>query len=105
MSESRLNYLFQVYFNKTATARERDELMELLMHSENDERVKILLTDTWVQFSSQNKLFNNKRGDEMLANILQKEISKKNITGFKANGHRFKWKRLAAAGRIIDTIG
>ena len=56
MSQSRLSYLFKVYFNKTATPNERDELMELLMHDENDEQLKMLLTNTWQAFNSQQQL-------------------------------------------------
>jgi hypothetical protein len=74
MSESRLHYLFNVYFNKTATPKERDELMGLLLQSKNDEQVKMFLTVTWEQFNSQNKFFSDSQGDEILSAILQKEI-------------------------------
>ena len=71
MSESRLHYLFNAFFNKIATAKERDELMELLLQSKNDEQIKAFLTQSWQQYNSQNNLFSDSRGEEMLSNILQ----------------------------------
>jgi len=106
MSESRIQYLFNAYFNKTATAKERDEWMDLLAQSKNDAEVKTLLTETWSQFNSQNQLFSDKQGDEMLSNILQKEIPGTNTPDIELNknSHSFKWIRIAAAAVLIIAI-
>lgn len=99
MNKLRLTYLFRAYFNKTATSNERNELIELLGQSENDEQVKILLRETWQQFNSQSQLFTDSRGEEMLANILQKgRGSNPVVVAYK---HLFSWLRITAAAAIL----
>ena len=107
MSESRLHYLFNAYFNKIATAQERDELMELLLQSKNDEQVKAFLTQSWQQYNSQNNLFSDSKGEEMISNILQKErlnATTPVIELYKTT-HSFKWMRIAAAVVILAIGG
>lgn len=96
MNQSRLSFLFQAYFNKTATPAERDELMELLEQSENEGPVKDLLTNAWEQYASQSQLFNDSQGDEMLATILQRAPSNKPVI-VMAPRPAFRWLRAAAA--------
>ena len=105
MSQSRLSYLFKVYFNKTATPNERDELMELLMHDENDEQLKMLLTNTWQAFNSQQQLFNDKQGDDMFVNILNIEKELKNVSPAIIVKRSFSWVKFAAAAMFIITAG
>lgn len=95
MSQSRLTYLFRIYFNKTATSAERDELMELLMNSENDSDVKLLMTETWENLKRQNGVFNDKQGDDMLAGILQR--GRETVAVIPETRSSFRWGRLAAA--------
>ena len=101
MKESRLTYLFQVYFNKTATSNERSELMELLAQAENDEQIKTLLAETWQQFNSQSQLFNDSQGEEMLASILHKGRAYKPIEVIMAYKRPFNWLRTVAAAAIL----
>jgi ferric-dicitrate binding protein FerR (iron transport regulator) len=73
MSESRLAYLFRAYFNKTATAEERDELMVLLEQADNDTEIKDLLATGWEQQdSSISKVFSERTTAAMLSEILAK---------------------------------
>ena len=74
MSESRLSYLFQAYFNKSASVQERNELMELVAKSNNDEELKMLMAETWSTFNSQTQVFSEATGDEMLSNILNNQL-------------------------------
>ncbi len=101
MNESRLTYLFQAYFNKTVTPIERDELMELLAHGENDEKVKTLLAETWQQLNSQSPLFSDSQGEEMLARILQKGTANKPVPVIAKYKRSFTWWRIAAAAAIL----
>ena len=101
MKESRLTYLFQVYFNKTATSNERSEFMELLAQAENDKQIKTLLTETWQQFNSQSQLFNDSQGEEMLASILHKGRAYKPIEVIMAYKRPFNWLRTAAAAAML----
>jgi transmembrane sensor len=95
MSKLRLTYLLGIYFNKTATSAERDELMDLLMDSENDSEVKMLLTETWQQFKGDSPLFNDKQGDDMLAGIIQR--GRETVCVIPEPSPSFRWGRLAAA--------
>src|SRR3954466_11447384 len=97
MNESRLAYLFQAYFNKTIIPIESDELMELLVQPENDEEVKILLTETWQQFNNQGQVFNDNQGEKILANILQKGTANKPVAVIAKYKRSFNWLRVAAA--------
>lgn len=101
MIESRLTYLFLAYFNKSDTQNERDELMELLAQTENDERVKTLLAETWQQFNSQSQLFNDGQGKEMLANIFLQGKAIKSVPVITAYKLSFSWQRIAAAAAIL----
>ena len=75
MSEFRLTYLLQVYFDKIATPAERDELMGLLMQSDNDMQVKMLLQSTWQKFTSNDTIFNEAQSQQIIANIFNHETA------------------------------
>ena len=77
--------------------------MELLMESENDEQVETLLAEAWQQFNSQNQLFSNKQGNEMLANILQKGKAYKTTPVITVHKRSFKWLGVAAAAIFFIT--
>ncbi|CAN5475012.1 hypothetical protein BH11BAC5_BH11BAC5_11080 [soil metagenome] len=70
MSQSRLAWLFKVYFEETATAEERDELMQLMMLRENDAEVQSLISETWQNFKAPGQQFTKEQSEDMLANIL-----------------------------------
>ncbi len=102
MNNSRLTYLFQAYFNKSATPSERDELMELLIQAENDKQVKTLLAETWQQFNSQNQLFNDSQSERMLSYIFQKGTAHTSIPVIGVFRRSFSsWLRIAAAAAIL----
>ena len=48
-ASTRLAILFRRYFDKKCTQREKDELFELLLHSEHDETLRRLIDETWAQ--------------------------------------------------------
>ena len=75
MSEFRLTYLLQVYFDKIATPAERDELMGLLMQSGNDMQVKMLLQSTWQKFTSNDTIFSEAQSQQIIANIFNHETA------------------------------
>ncbi len=104
MSESRLSYLFQAYFNKSATVQDRNELMELVAKSNNDEELKMLMTEAWFKFSSQSQVFSEATGDEILSNILQKDKTNFNTPVIEKYNPSFKWMRIAAAAVLIIAV-
>ncbi|CAL1516805.1 FecR domain-containing protein [Chitinophaga sp. MM2321] len=101
MNESRLTYLFQAYFNKTATIKERDELMALISLGEKDEELMGLLTETWEKFSTENQLFSEARGEEMLSGILEEGKRNSGTPVIGMSRSLLGWLRIAAAAAIF----
>ncbi|MDP4284168.1 MAG: FecR domain-containing protein [Bacteroidota bacterium] len=102
MNKSRLTYLFKAYFNKVATKDEREELMELLILAENDEHIKYLLSQSWLQFKSQSNQFTNDQAEEMVTQILGKDNMHSSgpvIMNYKRSNT--KWLRILAAAAIL----
>ena len=105
MSESRLSYLLQVYFDKIATPAERDELMGLLTRSEHDAQLKDLLKQTWLRFTTVHTLFNDSQAEEMLAHIFKQDShSAPSPVLTKTQPFYFSYSRLAAAALLFITI-
>jgi transmembrane sensor len=100
MDQSRLTFLFEAYFNKTATPAEREEFMELLSQAENDELVKDLLTATWEQRINQNQPFDDIKGEQMLAAILEEGRSYKPVIVMRSRPVSW-WLRRAAVAAIL----
>jgi transmembrane sensor len=100
MSQSRLAYLFGVYFNETATAEERDELMELLVQREHDTDVQSLITKTWQSFKEPAPQFTNEQSEDMLANILAKGMAAEPVVA-QHKKYFFIPGRVAAAAVIV----
>ncbi len=104
MNSPRLIHLFKKYFDKTATAAERDELMSLLLQAENEEDIKSLLENKWQDFQSDKKVFNDKAGEAMLAEILEKGKLTRPAPVIKLQGRSSKWIRIAAAAVVFFAI-
>jgi len=103
MNESRLTYLFGVYLNKRATLDERDELMELVSLPENNEKVQSLLSSTWQQFRSENHLFSDKQGEEILLKILNREADKEPVK-IAASRHRINRLMITTVAAIFICV-
>lgn len=101
MYDSRLTYLFQAYFSKSATPDEREELMQLLLKVENDDKIKALLAETWQQFNGQDQIFNDEQCELMLSNILQKGSASKLAPVIRMHKRSFGWLRIVAAAVIL----
>ncbi|AXY78420.1 FecR family protein [Paraflavitalea soli] len=101
MDKSRLAYLFQAYINKTATPAERDEFMQLVEQAENDEQVKSLLTSTWQQHSTLSQPIDERKGEEMLAAILQQGKSEKPGAVIMSRPASWWWRSAVAAAILL----
>lgn len=73
MGPSRLKYLFNAYYNKTASPDEKDEFLDFLATSEQDEELKALLTEKWLTYQNEKEILTASQADEMLAAILEKQ--------------------------------
>jgi transmembrane sensor len=103
MNRARLAYLFTAYFNKTATEAERQEFMELVQQSENDQLVKSLLSELWEQHTSESRPISDSKGQEMLVEILEEGRLVKPVAAMNARP-AFRWMRSAAAAAVLLLI-
>ncbi len=72
MNQQRLEFLFQKYFDKTASDSERDELMQLL-HQYSDEDINDLLKKTFHSYEDEDAILDSSKREEFLHNILSKD--------------------------------
>ncbi|MEO6357780.1 MAG: FecR domain-containing protein [Ferruginibacter sp.] len=103
MSQSRLAWLFKVYFEETATAEERDELMQLMMLRENDAEVQSLISETWQNFKAPGQQFTKEQSEDMLANILATGKAASPVVNHNKN-YFFIPGRVAAAAVILVAV-
>jgi len=88
--DKRLRYLFHRWFDKTATAEERAELMALLGRTENDDETHTLLQEAWDKLGAEEKVFSEAQSKEMLDKILRPAGAGGNVrdTGVGTEGGR-----------------
>jgi len=104
MSESRLEFLFRAYFNKTATPDERNELMILLDRAENDEQIRDILAKTWEQQGINSQVFSDAKTEAMLSGILEQGKNAESLPVIKSRKKMFVWQRVAAAAVVFCAI-
>ena len=71
MPTTRLAYLFQRYFEKTASEAETTELMRLLTEKENEEEIQALMGRTWETMGEGDALFTPEESSAMLQGALE----------------------------------
>lgn len=71
MPDQRLRYLFHRYFDKTASEKERAELMALLDDPENDEEMQALLKEAWHRIDEDEAVFSEVQTEMMIRDLLQ----------------------------------
>lgn len=75
-SNDRLSYLFNSYYNKTATTQETEELFELL-HITTDDDMTVVIREAWDRLQIKDPLFAPEKSSEILNNILSAEAEEK----------------------------
>lgn len=71
MPTTRLAYLFQRYFEKTASEAETAELMRLLTEKENEEEIQALMARTWETMGEGDALFSPEESSAILRGALE----------------------------------
>jgi ferric-dicitrate binding protein FerR (iron transport regulator) len=103
--QERLKYLFEKYFNKTATEGEVDELTAVLDDTSNLDFIFELLADKWEGFKMEEPA---KYSDEKI-DLVWRKITATNELPEKViqinNRRSFKWIRWAAAAVILFAVG
>ena len=75
MPTTRLAYLFQKYFDKTATPDERAEFMRLTASDENAMELRSLMEQAWTKSEEEHPLFDANQSQSMLRNVLEQAKS------------------------------
>lgn len=105
ISDTRLAYLFNRYYEKTASREETAELMQILYESGDDEQLTTFIRQVWENLREDDPVFPPRRSEEILSKILQTGPS-----GEKEAEHTFLsivhyWKKLAAAAAVLLVAG
>jgi transmembrane sensor len=99
-NNARVQYLFQRYFEKTASQEERTELANLIGDQQNKEQFMQLLTTAWDKYEGKNRdAMPDDISHAMLRNILPVAS-----TVAEAPVRRMLWRRIAAAAAILIII-
>lgn len=105
-STIRLIYLFNRYYEKTATKQEIDEFYELVHASDNDEQLLILLQQLWEKGDVQPPVFSQAKSEEILDRILRnkdKQIIDPRIPVIRKRPFLF-WTKVAATVLIFFAV-
>lgn len=101
-SDARLTYLFNRYYEETATPDETDELMQLLSRARDDEQLTRILRQAWENLRIQNPVFPSWKSEKMLGSILQASTPDKHFTRERK---RSSWRKIAAAAAVVIALG
>jgi len=101
---ARLRYLFNSYYNQTATEQEQDELFQIINASTNDAELTALIQQAWNDLDVNEPLFDPSKSMDMLNNIL-KNGNQDNIHIIKPSDHHRLWLRLGTAAALMIFLG
>lgn len=105
MSElyARLDYLFNSYYNGTATQAERDELFEIINSSATDAELAALIHHAWDSLDDQGPLFDRSKSEDMLTRILRTNTEQTAQLPIKNNN--LPWRKLGVAASLLFLVG
>jgi transmembrane sensor len=98
ISRQRLLYLFNCYYNKTATPQERDELFGVINAGVSDKELSSVIRQAWDELHLETPVFSASKTDTMLRGILREKSVK---TKKKSNKLIFLWTRLVSAAAVL----
>jgi transmembrane sensor len=101
-SRQRLSYLFNCYYHKTATPKERDELFSIIAAGTSDEELSALIHQCWDELHFDEPLFSASKTDAMLNSVadLKKQTVYRDKTGVIS-----LWKKLTIAALALFFVG
>lgn len=102
---ARLRYLFNSYYNQTATAQERDELFQIIHASADDTELTALIHDAWNNLEVNEPLFDPSKSIDMLNGILENNKQEDNIHKIKPPDNSKLWIKLGAAAAFLLFVG
>lgn len=99
ISNLRLRYLFDRYYNKTATPQEQDELFAIIDAGAGSEELSLLIRQVWDDLKPDvAPLFNSDKTNAILKNILGSDGLG---TDKKTHNNIFLWAKIASAAIVL----
>jgi ferric-dicitrate binding protein FerR (iron transport regulator) len=96
-SRLRLSYLFNCYYNKTATPQESDELFAIISAGKKDQELSDLIYAAWNDLHLDAPFFNSTKTELILNNILASGSTKKQTEPAKPIRNLLLWAKFSAA--------
>src|SRR5687767_13288317 len=96
MKNERLTFLFQRYIDRTCTNAERQELMEIIARSSNDQELQAVLDEVWQTIPSHPPLAPGKA-----EKILNTILTTSHLISQPKKHSVFTWGRIAASVTFI----
>jgi hypothetical protein len=98
---ARLSYLFNSYYNQTATAQEREELFQIINSSVNDTELTLLIQQAWNDLETNEQLFDPTKSMDMLNNILKNKADHDNSYQIRPPDNHIPWVKLGIAAALL----
>jgi hypothetical protein len=105
ISNVRLSYLFNSYYNKTATQQERDELFQIINSSADDAVLTALIHEAWNSLEISEPLFDPTKSMDMLNSILQNKTDTDDTHKIRPPDHNQLWMKLSIAAAVMIFVG
>lgn len=101
MNKSRLTYLFNSYYDKTASIKEKAEFLHMVSRPEYDEHLRLLLTQAWQETKATHQIITDEQADHMLSSILQNSPAKQPSLSVVKRSSRYKISRISTAAAAV----
>ncbi len=101
MPNARLTYLFNQYFNKTATQQEEHELFKLLNDYADNEELDGLLKKAWDGLENPEVVFDPIKSDHILNYILHAKTKEDHIVDVPSARNNLVWRKIGIAAVIL----
>jgi len=106
MLTDRIEYLIQLYFSNTITEIQKEELVDWVIQS-NDDQIRILLEKVWTNYEPDTKMPDD-MSDKIIASFFEPEIpqakAEKIAPVISIRHHERKWWKIAAAAACITAF-
>jgi hypothetical protein len=101
--QTRLQYLFQKYFDKTATAEERNELAAIIDNEDNRASVMQVFQTAWEKYEGEAQILTHEKTEELLHHILGNGFHEKKL--FVLPTSPSIWKKIMVAASLVLLLG
>lgn len=104
-SKTRLEYLFNRYYDNSATDAERSELMSLINQLKDNTELSGLLEQAWQGIHTGERVFSHDEGESMLQHILGSQRAEETAFAIQEKKPKSWWRYAAAAAILLFLAG